>query len=261
MPERALIVSREGAIASIQLMQPRTLNALNLHNASALLNTLRELALDPSLRAVMLTGAGRVFIAGGDLAYLDSSSASQRAENAASLIDCLHSTVQTMASFPTPILSVVHGAVAGGGLGLMLASDVSIAADNTRFVFAYSDLGTSPDCGLTWFLARMIGVRRALYFATLKPELNAADALDLGLVQEVLPPEALLERGRVLAAKLSTLPRLGFLATRRLLCESGERTLSQQLRAERDEFVSLAAGDDFAEGIKAFREHRPPRFA
>lgn len=261
MTERVLMVSRAGSIASIQLMQPKTLNALNLQNASALLDTFRELADDPSIRAVVLSGAGRAFIAGGDLSYLESGSANQRAENAAALIDCLHNVVEAIISFPAPILSVVHGAVAGGGLGLMLASDVSIASNNTRFVFAYTGLGTSPDCGLTWFLTRMIGVRRALYWATLKQEFSADEALGLGLVQEVLEPEVLFERGMALAVQLSTLPRQGFLETRRLLCQSSDHTLTQQLQAERTAFVSLAASDDFAEGIKAFQQHRPPRFA
>lgn len=143
----------------------------------------------------------------------------------------------------------------------MLASDLTIAAEDTRFVFAYSDLGSSPDGGLTWLLARMIGVRRALQFASLRTQLDAEEALRLGLVQEVLDPQALPERGKRLAVQLSALPRQAFLRTRRLLLESSNRTLRQQLDAERDAFVLCAESDDFAEGIRAFRQRRRPKFS
>jgi 2-(1,2-epoxy-1,2-dihydrophenyl)acetyl-CoA isomerase len=261
MFERPLIVSREGPVASIQMTQPQTLNAITLRSASALLEAFRGLASDKSLRVVLLSGAGRAFMAGGDLNHLESTNPKGRAENAAALIECLHTIIELMVSFPVPILSMVHGVVAGAGLGLMLASDLTIAAQDTRFVFAYSDLGTSPDGGLTWFLARMIGVRRALQFALLRTQLDAEEALRLGLVQELLDSEALTERGRQLALQLSELPRQAFLRTRRLLLESSERTLRQQLDAEQNAFVLCAESDDFAEGILAFRQRRRPQFS
>lgn len=253
-------MTREGPVASIRLTQPKTLNAINFHSASALLDALRGLARDEALRTVVLSGAGNAFMAGGDLTYLGTDSGRQTADNAAALIERLHDIIELMASFPTPILSVVHGAVAGAGLGIMLASDMTIAAEDTRFVFAYTDLGTSPDGGLTWFLARMIGIRRALQFALLGRQLSAAQALHLGLVQELVGPRALAERGAVLASQLSAIPLRAFRRTRRLLLESGERTLRQQLDAERDAFLLCAGSDDFAEGIKAFREQRRPQF-
>ena len=261
MHEQPLIVSREGPVASLQLAQPKTLNAISLVSATALLQVLRSLASDSTLGAVVLSGAGRAFMAGGDLTYLESSSPKGRADNAHALIECLHTIIELMVSFPTPILTLVHGVVAGAGLGVMLASDLTIAAEDTRFVFAYSDLGTSPDGGLTWLLARMIGVRRALQFASLRTQLDAEEALRLGLVQEVLDPQALPERGKRLAVQLSALPRQAFLRTRRLLLESSNRTLRQQLDAERDAFVLCAESDDFAEGIRAFRQRRRPKFS
>ena len=260
MSDRPLIVTREGPVASIRLMQPKTLNAINLQSASAFLDTLRHLAADDTLRAVVLSGAGNAFMAGGDLTYLAAGGPTQSADNAAALIERLHDIIQTMVSFPTPILSMVHGAVAGAGLGIMLASDLTIAAEGTRFVFAYTDLGTSPDGGLTWFLARTIGIRRALQFAFINPQMDAAQALQLGLVEELVSPEALSERGAILAAQLARLPMQAFQRTRRLLLQSTERTLRQQLEAERDAFVSCAGSPDFAEGIKAFQERRRAHF-
>lgn len=260
MADRPLTVTREGPVASIRLTQPKTLNAINLHSASAFLDALRGLARDDTLRTVVLSGAGNAFTAGGDLTYLATGSRRQTADNAAALIERLHDIIELMTAFPTPILSVVHGAVAGAGLGIMFASDMTIAAEDTRFVFAYTDLGTSPDGGLTWFLARMIGIRRALQFALFGRQLSAAQAFQLGLVQELVSPPELAERGAVLASQLSTIPLQAFRRTRRLLLESGERTLRQQLDAERDAFVLCAGSDDFEEGIKAFREHRRPQF-
>jgi 2-(1,2-epoxy-1,2-dihydrophenyl)acetyl-CoA isomerase len=155
---------------------------------------------------------------------------------------------------------VVHGAVAGAGLGLMLASDVTVAAEDTRFVFAYSELGTSPDGGLTWFLARTIGVRRALHFATLRRQLGAEEALALGLVQELVKPDELGACGMQRGIELTQLPQQAFLETRRLLLASTGHTLAEQLLAEREAFVLCARSDDFAEGTSAFLQRRRPQF-
>jgi 2-(1,2-epoxy-1,2-dihydrophenyl)acetyl-CoA isomerase len=221
---------------------------------------LRTVAEDGTVRAVLLSGAGRAFMAGGDVSYFSDSDPKLRADKAAALIDCLHDIIRLMVSFPTPILSAVHGSVAGAGLGLMLASDVIVAAGNTRFIYAYADLGTSPDGGLTWFLARMIGARRALYFATLHRQFDAAEALSLGLVQELVKPEELTLRGMQLAQECAQLPQQAFLKTRQLLLDSTQHGLHEQLQAEREAFVQCALSDDFAEGTSAFRQRRRPQF-
>ena len=260
MSEQPLIVTREGPVAFVRLMQPKTLNAINLQSASALLDTLRQLAADNTLRAVVLSGAGNAFMAGGDLTYLAAGGPGQFAANADALVERLHEIIQTMVTFPTPILTMVHGAVAGAGLGIMLASDLTIAVEGTRFVFAYTDLGTSPDGGLTWFLARTIGIRRALQFAFINPQIDAAQALQLGLVEELVSPLAFSERGKVLATQLATLPLQAFQRTKRLLLQSIERPLREQLEAERRAFVSCAGSSDFAEGIRAFQQRRRAHF-
>jgi 2-(1,2-epoxy-1,2-dihydrophenyl)acetyl-CoA isomerase len=255
-----LLLSREGSVASIQLTQPAKLNAIDLRSASALLDMFRAVAADKTVRAVVLSGTGRAFMAGGDVSYFSSNSPTQRADNAAALIDCLHDAIGLMVRFPVPILSLVHGAVAGAGLGLMLASDMTIAAADTRFVFAYADLGASPDGGLTWFLARTIGVRRALHFASLHRQLDAAEALSLGLVQELVKPNELMTYGMQRGLALSQLPQQAFLQTRRLLLASTGHTLPEQLHAEREAFVRCALSDDFAEGTSAFLQRRRPQF-
>ena len=144
MPDGPVTLTRNAPFASIQLTQPSRLIAINLTSAAALLDALRAVAADSAVRAVVLSGAGRAFMAGGDLNYLTSNSPTLRADNAAALIDCLHTIIELMVSFPTPILSVVHGAVAGTGLGLMLASDLTIAVEDTRFGFAHTDLEPLP---------------------------------------------------------------------------------------------------------------------
>jgi 2-(1,2-epoxy-1,2-dihydrophenyl)acetyl-CoA isomerase len=255
-----LRLSREGSVACIQLTQPQKLNAIDLRSASALRDMFRAVAADKTVRAVVLSGAGRAFMAGGDVSYFSSHSPTLRADNAAALIDSLHDIIGLMVRFPVPILSVVHGAVAGAGLGLMLASDMTIAAADTRFIFAYADLGTSPDGGLTWFLARMIGVRRALHFASLRRQLDASEALGLGLVQELVKPEELAARGMQRGIELAQLPLQAFLETRRLLLASTGHTLREQLLAEREAFVRCAHSDDFAEGTGAFLQRRRPQF-
>jgi|SRR5580692_3057048 2-(1,2-epoxy-1,2-dihydrophenyl)acetyl-CoA isomerase len=259
-PDHPLQLTREGSVASIQLTQPEKLNAIDLRSASALLEMLRTVAADKTVRAAVLSGAGRAFMAGGDVSYFSSRDRTLRAENAAALIDCLHDIIGLMVRYPVPILSLVHGAVAGAGLGLMLASDMTIAAEDTRFVFAYADLGATPDGGLTWFLARTVGVRRALHFATLYGQLDAAEALSLGLAQELVKPNELMAHGMKRGLALSRLSQQAFLETRRLLLASTGHTLQEQLHAEREAFVRSALSDDFAEGTSAFHQRRRPQF-
>jgi 2-(1,2-epoxy-1,2-dihydrophenyl)acetyl-CoA isomerase len=255
-----LLLSRNGSVASIQLTQPAKLNAIDLRSATGLLTMFRAVAADKTVRAVVLSGTGRAFMAGGDISYFSSNSPALRADNAAALIDCLHDIIGLMVNFPVPILSLVHGAVAGAGLGLMLASDLTIAAADTRFVFAYADLGTSPDGGLTWFLARTIGVRRALHFASLRRQFDAEEALRLGMVQELVKPDELTAHGMQRGIELAQLPQQAFLETRRLLLASTGHTLREQLLAEREAFVLCARSDDFAEGTSAFLQRRRPQF-
>jgi 2-(1,2-epoxy-1,2-dihydrophenyl)acetyl-CoA isomerase len=261
MSDEPLQISREGPFASIRLTQPKILNAIDFKAAAALTHALRDLAADSSVRVVVLSGEGRAFMAGGDLSYLRDGSPQGPSEAAQGLITQLNEAVEMMATFPIPLLACVHGAVAGAGLSLMLACDFAIAADDTRFVFGYTAIGTSPDGGLTWALPRVMGLRRALEFAFLNQQLDATAALHLGLVQQLAPSQALSTASAELAARLSQLPLHAFGRTKKLLLESQQRGLREQLNAERESFVACARTHDFREGLNAFLDRRLPHFS
>ena len=163
------------------------MNAIDVPMAQALLAAVQGLAADAGVRAVVLCGAGKAFMAGGDLATLRA----DPVQGAADLLGPLNAAVQVLAGMNAPVIAKVHGAAAGAGLSLMLQADFVMAAESTRFNLAYINLGTSCDVGASWGLPRLVGLRHALEIALLGDTLSASDALRLGLVNRVVPAEQL----------------------------------------------------------------------
>jgi 2-(1,2-epoxy-1,2-dihydrophenyl)acetyl-CoA isomerase len=159
-----------------------------------------------------------------------------------------------------PVIAAVHGAVAGYGLSLMLACDFAIAADDAYFTLAYRHIGLSPDGGATWSLPRLVGLRQASEIALLGERFDAARALELGLVNRVVTREALAGEVRAFAGRFLTASRGAIARTKALLGAAFERSLFEQLDAEQASFAAGAAEPDFAEGLAAFVEKRPPNF-
>jgi 2-(1,2-epoxy-1,2-dihydrophenyl)acetyl-CoA isomerase len=171
-----------------------------------------------------------------------------------------HASIHNLRAMPKPVLASVHGAVAGGGLSVMLACDVAIAADDTQFTLAYSNIGTSPDGGSTWFLPRVVGMRKALELAFLPDMFPAEEARSLGLVNWVVPAADLAARTAALAERLSHGPTRAFGRTKALMNSTWEQPMAAQLDDELKAFAACAAESDFKEGIAAFVEKRKPRF-
>ncbi len=252
---------RDGAIAHLILDRPATLNAMTPELASGLIEELARVAADKTVRALVLRGAGRAFMAGGDLVYLRDSNAEQAFEKSGALIAQLNDIVRALADLTIPSLAVVHGAVAGAGLSLMLACDYTIATDDTRFVYAYSGIAGPPDGGLSRALAHLVGYRRAIQFAFLETRLTAARALDWGLVNTLVPALDLDACAEETARRLADLPLRAFGETKRLLQIASETSRDMQLEEERDAFRRCSQTGDLREGVQAFFEQRPARFA
>jgi len=251
-----VLTSRDGAVAHIRFNRPAALNAIDLDLARSFRAACGALAQDPSVRAVVLSGQGRAFMAGGDLAALQQ----DPVPLASDLIDHMHAAISILVALPAPVIASVHGAVAGGGLGLALACDLCIAAEGTRLSMAYPLIGTSPDCGTSWGLARTLGLRQALQFALLGQTLDAAHALRLGLVSQVVPADALEHEAASLAARLAAGPTAALGRTKRLLRGAVDASLMAQLDAEKNAFLASAATADFQEGVAAFLGKREARF-
>lgn len=252
-----LRVETEGAVATLTLDRPAALNALTVPIKYALLDALIAIAADRTIRAVILTGAGRAFCAGQDLAERDDPAA---APLDVELRERYHPIVRALRAMDQPVIAAVNGVAAGAGASLAFACDLRLAATDARFVLAFGRIGLVPDSGATWFLPRLLGAARAAELALLGDALDAADALRLGLVTRVVRGDELLAEARAMAERLAASAPGAMTATKHAL----ERSWSMDLDAALEDEARLqgiaGASADHAEGLAAFREKRPPRF-
>ena len=246
-------------VATIRFNRPGALNALDEALAAGFLQACRQAADRGDVRAVVIGGEGRGFMAGGDVARMVQ--ALPRADTVIdALLDCLEPALVILSEMTAPVIASVHGAVAGAGASLMLAADLAIAADDTRINLAYSAIGATPDAASTWTLPRLVGLRRSMEIALLSEPIGADDALALGLVNRVVPRSALAAETDRLTRRLASGPTLAYGRIKRLLRGSFDRTMQQQMACERTAFRESTATADFAEGTRAFIEKRRPRF-
>lgn len=247
---------RDGHVAHIRFNRPSALNALDVPMTAAFRQACDEIAADPVVRVLVISGEGRAFQAGGDVAAMaESPEAIGRA-----LIEHMHSAIQTLNALPCPVIAVVQGAAAGAAIGILMACDLVLAADNARFSLAFPALGASADSSSTWGLPRVMGLRRALRFALLGEAIDATRALADGLVSEVVPASELEATGERWAAKVASSAPLALGAVKRLLRTSLDDTLPDHLAAEADAFLACARTSDFNEGTTAFLAKRKPDF-
>jgi 2-(1,2-epoxy-1,2-dihydrophenyl)acetyl-CoA isomerase len=254
----------DDAIARVTLNRPQVLNALDSDMVDGLTEAFERIEGAAGLRVVVLTGSGAGFMAGGDIRQFQEIMHLSPAEKRAffeRFIHRVHPVVIAMRRLPLPIIAGVHGAVAGIGMSLMMACDLALAADDARFTLAYCHLGTSPDGGSTFFLPRHVGSKKAMEIALLGDRFDAATALRLGLVNDVVPAADLASRIGDLAARLARGPEAAYAATKRLLNRSASVTIETQLQAEAESFASCAATPDFSEGVAAFIGKRPAKFS
>ena len=259
----SLLLTRDGPVATLTLNRPEALNVLDFAMMEALAEATAEVAADDALRVVIVRGAGKHFMAGGDIRTFAGELSKPPAQRTAvfrRLISGVHASIETLHRMPHPVIAQVHGAVAGFGLSLMNACDLAVAADNAYFSSAYRAIGTTPDGGGTWSLPRIVGVRRAMEIVMLSERFDVARALELGLVSRVVPLAELESTVSALARSLAEGPVLAIRNTKRLVRESLGRSLSEQLEAEAASFSACAGTADFVEGISAFLDKRAARF-
>ena len=256
-PQQPLLLERNGAIATLRFNRPEALNAINVPMANAFLTAVQSIAADPGVRAVVLRGNGRGFMAGGDLATLRA----DPVQGAIDILTPLNQALQLLAQMNAPVIAQVHGAAAGAGLSLVLMADYVIAAEGTRFNLAYINLGTSCDVGASWALPRLVGLRRALEIAMLGEGFGADEALRLGLINRLLPAAELEDAARAFAQRLASGPTLAYGHMRRLLRAGLDHDLATQLQAEAHAFDACAHSHDLREGINAFLAKRRPQFS
>lgn len=258
MPEPRLDLDHD--VATITLADPGGVNGLDAEHVARLRTLVTAADADPDVAVIVLRAEARAFCAGGDIAWFAAQAETLHedilglADDAAQLIRLLHET-------PKLTIAAVHGAVAGGGLGVALACDVVVAAEDTTFAVAYNRIGASPDLGVSAFLVRDVGYRRALELCLLAERLDAADALRLGLITRVVAAEALDETAQAIARRLADGPREANTTTKRLLRTASRQVLADHLGDELRSVADLSRTADWQEGIRAFLDGRAPRFA
>ncbi len=259
MADPVLVEVDADGLARLTLNRPDASNAIDLATAEALDDAASVLRADESVRAVLLSGAGPRFCAGGDVrSFADAGDDLDQALTR--ILRPLHAAVDTLGQLDAPVVAAVQGSAAGAGLSLAAGADVVLAAASTKFVMAYTGIGLVPDGGSTWYLPRIVGLRRALDLALTNRVLSADEACEWGLVSRVVADDALEAEALALATALAAGPTRALGAAKRLLRESLARDLEGQLAHESELMVIAGESDDGREGVAAFTEKRPPTF-
>jgi 2-(1,2-epoxy-1,2-dihydrophenyl)acetyl-CoA isomerase len=239
----------EGATAHITLARPEASNSVDLATAHAFGTAVDQAAHD-AVRAVLVTGEGRRFCAGGDVTSMVA--VADRPAYLHELATVLDQALVRLSALDKPVIAAVQGAVAGAGLGLILSCDIVVSARSTRFLSAYAGVGLTPDCGVSYLLPRAIGQQRALELALTGRALTAEQALQWGLITEVVDDDALTGRGLALVANLATGPRFAFAEAKRLIRSSWEVSRTQSSKDEAETIAKAVTTDDARTLIDAF---------
>lgn len=248
-------------IAHIILNRPGAMNALNLEMAKDLLDAAMRCDETTGVRAVVIAGAGKTFCAGGDVnQFVTVAESEQLPTYVRAITTYLHAAISALARMNAPVIAAVEGSAAGGGMSLALACDLIIAAESARFTAAYTRIGLCPDGSMTYSLARLVGVRRALELTLTNRTLTAAEALGWGIVTAVAPDGEALLRADELAHQFTQGPTLAYGTTKRLIHAGWSETLETQMMAESQAISAMAGTADAREGMAAFLARRAPNF-
>jgi 2-(1,2-epoxy-1,2-dihydrophenyl)acetyl-CoA isomerase len=260
----ALLFEVRDAVAHITLNRPEVYNALDSTMARELAQVIGICAQDHAVRAVILTGAGKAFCAGGDLRSFHAALTDGQGEiggRVGQTLDPLHEAVLGMTRLDAPVIAAVNGVAAGAGLSLACACDIVVVAESARFTVAYTKAGLTPDGSSTYFLPRRIGMGRALDLTLTNRPFSAREALEWGLASRVVPDADLMAEAETLAGQLASGATGALGAAKRLLYAGWTATLEEQLDREGESIVRMANSPDGREGIAAFVAKRAPQFA
>ena len=254
-----LRLERSEGVLEITLNRPSSGNALSPDLASELAEVANTCVGDRSLRAVIVTGAGRMFCAGGDLSAMEQAGDDLHATLLRMTQD-VHAAVSRFARMSAPVITAVNGMAAGGGFSLAISGDMILAAESAKFLLAYTSAGLSPDGSSSWYLPRRIGHARASELMLTNRMLSAHEALEWGLINRVVADAELMNEARKLANRLAAGPTRAFGTVKRLLNESFTSGLETQMEYEAHGIADAAVSRDGREGVSAFLEKRKPSF-
>ena len=262
MEETPVLAALDGGVLALTLNRPARLNAMSQTLIAAMIEQIERARTDPAVRAVLLTGTGRGFCAGADLAgsgtgVLD---AEGRPDLGAVMERLYNPLIRAIREVPKPVIAAVNGVAAGGGANLALACDIVLAARSARFDQAFVRISLIPDLGGTYFLPHNVGDARARALAMLGTSVPAEEAERMGLVWQVFDDASLMDEARKMAARLASGPTLSYAAIKNAMNRAATNSLDEQLDLERDAQRQLGQSADFKEGVAAFLAKRPANF-
>ena len=262
MEETPVLAALEGGVLTLTLNRPQRLNAMSPLLIEAMIGHLARARDDDGVRAVLLTGTGRGFCAGADLAGggPGDAGADGKPDLGTAMDRLFNPMIRAIRSLPKPVVAAVNGVAAGGGANLALACDIVLAARSARFDQAFVRISLIPDLGGTWFLPHTVGDARARALAMLGSSVPAEQAERMGMVWQVIDDDALMEEARKLAGRLAAGPTLSYAAIKQAMNSAGTNSLDAQLDLERDLQRDLGRSADFKEGVAAFRAKRSANF-
>jgi 2-(1,2-epoxy-1,2-dihydrophenyl)acetyl-CoA isomerase len=252
--------SVDSGVAILKLNRPDALNSFTAEMHGEVREVLGRAAQDKAVRAVLVTGNGRGFCAGQDLNDRAVSPGESMPDLGDSVENYYNPLIRLITTMEKPVICAVNGVAAGAGANIALACDIVIAARSASFIESFAKLGLIPDSGGTWHLPRLVGMARAKGLAMLGPKVSAQQALDWGMIWQVVEDEALLETSLELARQMATQPTRGFAFTKQAFAASAANSLDQQLDLERDLMRAAGQTHDYQEGVKAFLEKRTPEY-
>lgn len=256
---KTLLYTLVDNIATITFNRPDAMNSFNKEMAEELEVLTSHIKFDNGVHAVLLKGAGDLFMAGGDLRFFHEQ-LSTMPKGVMKIVRTLNASILNLVTMPKPVVASVHGSVAGVGMSLMLASDLVIAADGTKFTTAYTNIGITPDGGLTYHLPRLVGSKKAMEWLLFSSVFDANTAQSFGLVNWVVAPEILSEETHLVMKRLAAGPLESYAHTKRLINASWDHDLASQLELEAHAFEACSASNDFGIGVKAFLQKKKPTF-
>lgn len=260
MQFETILFSVDQGVALLSLNRPEQLNSFNAQMHGEVREALKQVRQRSDVRVLLLTGEGRGFCAGQDLADRNVAPGAQMPDLGASIETFYNPLVHALRELPMPVICAVNGVAAGAGANIPLACDLVLAARSAKFIQAFCKLGLVPDSGGTWALPRLVGMARAKALALLGDRLTAEQAEQWGLIYQCVDDEALRETALQLARQLATQPTAGLALIKRALNASFDNSFEQQLNLERDLQRLAGRSDDYREGVAAFMEKRTPVF-
>jgi 2-(1,2-epoxy-1,2-dihydrophenyl)acetyl-CoA isomerase len=261
MASETVLIERQDGITRLILNRPDRLNSFNVEMHEALAAALQAVEADTACRAILLTGAGRGFCAGQDLSDRAVKPGAPAHDLGQTLETYYNPLVRRIRALPKPVVVAVNGVAAGAGASLALHGDIVLAARSAKFIQAFAKVGLLPDSGGTWLLPRLLGEARAKALAMLAEPLSAEQAETWGLIWKAVDDDKLMSEATAIAQKLAEGPPAAYAAIKRAIQAAASSTLDEQLALERDLQRELGFSPDYAEGVAAFMEKRPPKFS